>query len=134
AVRKAGSVETIQSSSSLENGSYVLYGLGPDTYDILATHEKYVSLIRPSFTIQPQDESIEFDFHMPLGAEINGLVVNEDGEPLENVRVATRRKEAQESKHNGDVLLDDSTYRTQVTDKRGTFTVEGISQGKNVFE
>src|SRR5690606_15807502 len=38
AVRKAGSVETIQSSSSLENGSYVLYGLGPDTYDILATH------------------------------------------------------------------------------------------------
>ncbi len=133
-VRRSGYSETVKTQDSGKDGSFSLDGLPADTYDILATHEKFVSLIRPSYTFKPVETMVHMDFHLPLGANINGLVVNEEGQPLENVRVAARRKQATESKKNGAVLLDDSTYHTQITDKPGTFTLSGISLGDNVFE
>lgn len=133
-VRRSGHVETIKTQDSDSKGIYALDSLSADTYDILATHDKYVSLIRPSFTIKPADTSVKMDFHLPLGATINGAVVDEEGQPLDNVRVAARKKQAEESKQNGQVLLDDTTYHTQITDKPGTFTLTGISLGINVFE
>ncbi len=134
AVRRAGGIETVKSNDSSKEGTFAVDSLPAGTYDILATHDKYVSLIRPSFTIHPHDATVPMDFHLPLGASINGLVVNEEGQPIQNVRVAARKKEAEESRQNGHVLIDDSTYHTQITDKPGTFTLSGISQGQNVFE
>lgn len=133
-IRRAGGVEPIKTSESDKDGRFAADSLPADTYDILAMHDKFVPLIRPSFTIKPGETQVPIDFHMPLGATINGLVVNEEGQPLTDVRVAARRQKADESKQDGKVLMDDSTYHTQVTDAAGTFTLTGISQGNNVFE
>jgi len=133
-LRRAGSIETIKSADSDAAGRFSLDALPADTYDVLANHDKFVPLMRPSFMIQPQSDRVQMDFHLPLGATINGLVVNEEGQPLEDVRVASRRMKAEESRQNGNVLMDDSTYHTQITDKPGTFTLAGVSQGPNVFE
>lgn len=133
-VRRAGTIETVLSGDSNEKGEFSVGGLLPGTYDLLATHDKYVHLIRPSYTIRAQDAVVSMNFHMPLGAMINGKVVNEEDQPVKGVRVASRRYQAQESRQDGKILMDDSTYRTQVTDTPGTFTLAGISQGANVFE
>lgn len=132
--RLAGRVEVLKSSDSDAQGKFALEGLTADTYDILANHDKFIPLIRPSFTVRPQDQTVSIDFHMPLGANINGQVVNEEGQPLANARVAARKQKVEESKQDGKILLDDTTYHTQITDTPGTFTLAGIAQGQNVFE
>lgn len=134
AVRHAGMTENLKTVTSNDKGLFSVDSLTADTYDVLASHDKFVPLIRPSLTIAAHQEAVAIDFHMPLGASIKGIVKNEDGTPLSGVRVAARRQKADESKETGEVLMDDSTYHTQFTDTPGTFTLTGISQGPNIFE
>lgn len=133
-IRYAGGVEAIKTVTSDDKGQFAIDSLQADTYDVLANHDKFVPLIRPSYTIKPHQQDVQLDFHMPLGADINGLIVNEEGQPLTNVRVAARKKQTDESKITGQVIMDDTTYHTQITDTGGTFTLSGIAQGDNVFE
>lgn len=133
-VRKAGTYDVVKTGNSNDKGIYSIDSLQPDTYDILAAHPKFVSLIRPNFTILPQNEKVLFDFILPLGATINGVVLNEENQPIEGARIASRKNKSEPISSDGKILTDDSTYNTQVTDTRGTFTLEGIAMGSNVFE
>lgn len=133
-VRRAGTVDVIKSGKSNDKGIFSLDSLPAGTYDVLAKHDQFVPLIRPGFTIYPHQQELTIDFHMPLGAEIKGIIKDEDGKTLANVRVAARKQKAEESKNTGEVLIDDATYQTQLTDTAGTFTLTGIAQGPNVFE
>ena len=116
-----------------EDGRFRALNLPEGVFNILATHPKFVSLIRPSLTIEPAPRPAEIEFRMPLGAELKGKVKDEEGKPLDDVRVAARRRSLQQLA-GGEVFQDDSTYKLRRTDTDGTFTLEGVAIGENVFE
>ncbi|MGI8904874.1 MAG: carboxypeptidase regulatory-like domain-containing protein [Candidatus Sumerlaeaceae bacterium] len=120
--------------ASEKSGKFCIEAVPSGTYDILAAHDQYVTLIRPNYTLKPSDQFTTLDFKLPLGTRINGLVTDEEDRPLAEVLVAARRHKAHQVAAGADIYHDDTTYRTQVTDKPGTFTLAGVSAGPNVFE
>jgi uncharacterized GH25 family protein len=117
-----------------KDGRFRAEAIPSGTYDILAGHDQYVTLIRPNYTLKPAEMLTTLDFRLPLGTRINGLVVDEEEHPLANVRVAARRRKTEQIAVGAQFYHDDSTYRTQITDKPGTFTLAGVSAGPNLFE
>jgi len=117
-----------------KTGTFSVPGVPAGTYDILAMHDHFVPLIRPNYSITPADRQVRVDFRLPLGATVNGDVVDEEGKPIPGVRVAAHRRKAEQVINGASIFHDNSTYRTNVTDKPGTFTLTGVSLGPNVFE
>lgn len=122
-----------RSANSGKDGRFTIEDLATGTFDVFATHEAYVPLVRPGFTLARAGESAEVNFELPLGAAVEGIVRDEAGNPLSGVRIAARRQSA-EVLENGRIYLDDTFYKTQKTDSRGTFTIAGVSLGDSVFE
>lgn len=123
-----------RSVNSGKDGHFEAAQVPTGTYDVLATHDQYVTLIRPNYTLPPSEERVNLDFRLPLGAVINGDIVDEAGKPVEQVRVAARRNKAEQIAQGAKIFHDDSLYRTQITDKAGTFTLAGVALGPNLFE
>jgi protocatechuate 3,4-dioxygenase beta subunit len=124
-----------ESFTTDKSGRFDAHPVDPGTYDILVAHPKYVTLIRPNFTIAPgQNKTIEMNFRLPLGIAIRGKVVDEDGKAVSGARVGARRRKMEQVTGGGAVFLDDATYKLWETDADGTFTLQGLSLGENVFE
>jgi protocatechuate 3,4-dioxygenase beta subunit len=116
-----------------EHGKFLADSLPPATYDILAAHPQYVTLIRPNYTLKPEKSIPRIEFRLPLGAKIKGKVVDEDGKAIDRVKVAAHRRH-REQLSGGKTYLDDATYKTEQSNKDGEFEIAGVSTGENVFE
>lgn len=122
-----------RSETTDAKGRYTLSKLPTGTFDIHAIHPDYVHLVRPAYSLIQHGQIARLDFILPLGVKISGTVKNEAGTLLQGVQVAARRKNLK-ALSDGEVYLDDSVYKTDKTDKKGAFTVKGVSLGTNVFE
>ncbi len=116
-----------------DDGRFRTGSVPEGVYDVLASHPDYVTLIRPNLAMRRSDASPQIEFRLPLGATARGLVTDEEGAPLADVRVAARRQ-ALGQLAGGETYLDNSTYKLRRTDTAGTFTLEGVALGANVFE
>lgn len=122
-----------QSFQTNDEGEFEATGMPEGTYDILAAHPKYATLVRPNFTMKLEEPAF-VEFRLPLGATVKGLVVDEEGKPIVGVRVGAHRRKMEQLAGGGKIFLDDSTYKTTVTDKDGTFSLAGVAMGENVIE
>jgi protocatechuate 3,4-dioxygenase beta subunit len=117
-----------------KSGHFAAEGITPGTYDLLAGHTNFVTMMRPSFTAVPGSGQYIVDFKLPIGTKVIGTVADEAGKPLQNVRVAVRNNTTRQSQADGSFIQDDTTYKVQMSAKSGEFSVAGIGLGQNLFE
>lgn len=123
----------VQEVTTNDAGHFQVYGLQPATYDILAAHPTYATLIRPNFTVRLHEDSPELKFVMPLGNPLKGKVVDEEDKPIKDAQILShKRKRAQLA--DGETYLDDTLYKTQRSQADGTFLLTGIAAGENILE
>lgn len=114
-------------------GRYAFATLPPATYDVAATHEKYVGMIRRSFVLRPSDSKVEIRFALPFSTSVKGKVLDEEGKPVASARVAAHRQQ-QEVMIDGDSYVNDAGYLTVDSAPDGAFKMSGIGAGETMFE
>lgn len=122
-----------QTYTSNDKGEFEGGSIPPGTYDLLAAHPQYVTLIRPNYTLKVQQVSAHVDFRLPLGATLKGKIVDEEDKPIERVRIGAHRRK-REQLADGSTYMDNATYKTDASNKAGEFTIPGMSVGENIFE
>ena len=133
-VRRCGSTDIIAQSETNDSGYFEISSLAPESFDILVQHDLYVPLIRPAYTPPSNRRKEWIEFTLPLGAEIQGIVKDEEGKGVPNALVSARKRNLEQQPGGGNVFLDDSTYRTVETSATGCFTLRGLALGENLFE
>ncbi|MBX7245364.1 MAG: carboxypeptidase-like regulatory domain-containing protein [Candidatus Sumerlaeaceae bacterium] len=122
-----------KSFNSNDKGRFLADQIPPGTYDILAAHPKFVTLIRPSFNLAP-NQKVQLNFQLPLGVALKGNVADEEGQPIVDARLSARKRTMEQVAQGGGIFLDDATYKTQQSQKDGAFALEGIAVGDNLME
>ncbi|MCX7017443.1 MAG: carboxypeptidase regulatory-like domain-containing protein [Candidatus Sumerlaeota bacterium] len=123
-----------KTASTDESGHYQVTGISAGSYDILAAHPQYSTLVRPGFTFTTDDQAVELNFQLPLGATIKGLITDEENKPITGARASAHRRQMEQLRAGGNIFLDNASYKTVQTDKDGTFALTGVSTGENLFE
>ncbi|MFH1421787.1 MAG: carboxypeptidase-like regulatory domain-containing protein [Planctomycetota bacterium] len=95
-----------------ENGKYCLTGLRTGTINLRVIARGYLTETRNEIDIVQGKETAGIDFALSRGTFISGVVVSEDGAPIEEASVTG---------------TDKFSYANVKTDKEGKFKLEGFS-------
>ncbi len=98
-----------------ETGSYHIQGLPEDTYIVKARADGYVEEEKPAFFLPKAEARYDVYFELDKGAEISGLVTDENGQPIENAYVLATNA--------------DGKTAGAMTDENGEYLITGLSPG-----
>jgi len=110
-----------------ENGRYVLRGVPAGEVVVTADHEDHPRSTRQKLPIAKGDVRSGVDFELEPGLSISGLVTDLDGEPLDGIRVSTRRDVSVNLLEGMNTI---SRRKSAQTGADGAFTINGLAKGK----
>lgn len=115
-------------------GRFALLAPGAGVYDVAADHPQYVAVVIRKLELSAQNRRIEVTIRLPLGATVNGRVLDTDGKPIEGARISSHRRKLEQMSEGGNVFLDDASYKTAETSSTGEFILTGIGLGATVVD
>lgn len=107
-----------------ESGKYQISEISPGRYKIRLKHANY--LVLEQWVIFPPLGDQVVNFQMELGAQIDGLVVDQNGAPVKEVKVEMNKVPSQDM---FEMDFQNLILKDGLTDSNGQFTLFGIAVG-----